>query len=99
MLAVTGALFGVPTAAAATGHLVADVFVPDAAAVPLPGGAPTTGGVSVAFDGKFLYYTSLENATMENGTILHRVSPCFTPGCTPGDELNIPIVGAGISVL
>jgi hypothetical protein len=101
-VAVLAALLGAQpaSAATATAPLVADVFVPDAAGFALPGGTPTTGGVSVAFDGRFLYFTSMENSTEEQGTILHRVSPCFTPGCIPGDELKLPIVGApGISAL
>ncbi|MGH2492022.1 MAG: hypothetical protein ACRDF9_10975, partial [Candidatus Limnocylindria bacterium] len=44
-------------ASAATGDLVADVYCPDG----------ENNGVSVAFDGTFLYYTNF------HGTYLHRI--------------------------
>ena len=57
MLAVTGALFGVPTAAAATGSLVADLTTPDGAGLaPFP-----LGGVNVAFAGQHLFYTNWDD--------------------------------------
>ena len=67
-----------PAAAAAPGDRVADLLLPD---------APK--GVSVAFDGKYLYYTEL------NGLTLNRIG---TDGVTGRD--SVAIVGApGINAL
>ncbi len=73
---VTFALFGfqAPAASAATGTVLADLTPP---------GLP--GGVSVAFDGQYLYYTDL------GGAVLHRMTPYGTPGT------DIPILG-GVAI-
>src|SRR5207253_626295 len=66
--------FHAPAASAATGTVLADLTPPG-----------TIGGVSVAFDGQYLYYTDL------NGAVLHRVAPSGTPGT------DISIVG-GVAI-
>ena len=66
--------FQAPAASAATGTVLADLTPP---------GSP--GGVSVAFDGQYLYYTDL------GGAVLHRMAPNGTPGT------DIPILG-GVGV-
>ena len=76
---------GAQTARAVSGDLVADLYCDEAVA----------SGVSVAFDGTYLYFTNW------NGTALHRVatpppgatSTCATAPSDP-DHLNYAIVGA-----
>ena len=68
--AFTLAGYQAPAASAATGTVLADLTPPG-----------STGGVSVAFDGQYLYYTDL------GGAVLHRMAPNATPGT------DIPILG------
>src|SRR5437667_9532358 len=72
--AFTLAGFQAPAASAATGTVLADLTPP---------GLP--GGVSVAFDGQYLYYTDL------GGAVLHRMAPNGMPGT------DIPILG-GVAI-
>jgi hypothetical protein len=65
---------GTPAAEAATGTVLGSVALP-----------ASVGGVSVAFDGQYLYYTDLR------GTVLHRVAPNGTPGT------DIPLLG-GVAI-
>jgi hypothetical protein len=81
VLAITaGALFlfqGAPRAWAATGNVLADIAPP-----------ASTGGVSAAFDGHDLYYTSL------GGAVLHRSSPSGFA------DTDIPLLGGvGINAI
>jgi hypothetical protein len=73
---------GAQPAAAQAGTLIADITCPDA-----------SGGVSVAFDGAFLYYTNF------SGSVMHRIaipgpgaSTCAPPA-TPPTHLDFPIIG------
>jgi hypothetical protein len=74
------AFFGlqaVAPASAAPGTVLKDLTVPNSA-----------GGVSVAFDGKYLYYTNLD------GAVLHRVTP------SDAAASDIPVIGmAGVNGL
>ena len=88
---IAQAASGAEPAAAAPGDLVADLYCEDSVA----------SGVSVAFDGTFLYYTNW------NGTALHRVSPpppggtvsCNAPPSDP-NHVDFAIFGtAGINAL
>jgi hypothetical protein len=67
------ALLAAPSAAAASGDLIRTVHPPD-----------TTTGVSVAFDGHYLYYTN------DGEAVLHRIAP----NGDPATHLDVPIVGA-----
>src|SRR5919201_306133 len=69
------ALFAAPGAGAAPGDPVATV------ALPL-----TSSGVSIAFDGHYLYWTT----DADGDTILHRIAPSGDPST----YFEVPIVGA-----
>jgi hypothetical protein len=80
VLAFACTLFAMPAggAAAQPGRLVATVPGSDGPA-----------GVSVAFDGTFLYYTGQDGLSDDNAFELHRVRPT-----NPTDHVDFPIVGA-----
>jgi hypothetical protein len=74
---LVGALFtfqGTSTAEAATGNVLASITLPASA-----------GGVNVAFDGQYLYYTGL------GGSVLHRVAPNGVPAT------DVPLLG-GVAI-
>jgi hypothetical protein len=74
---LVGALFafqGTSSAEAATGNVLASITLPASA-----------GGVNVAFDGKYLYYTGV------GGTVLHRVAPNGVPAT------DVPLLG-GVAI-
>src|SRR5437870_6181383 len=86
LVALELTLGDVQPAAAAPGDLVADVLVPEP--------SPRSTAPSVAFEGRYLYYTDYA------GSILHRIDvpPPGGPTLATG-HVDIPIVGAPSGIM